>query len=180
MKTVLEVIFVITCAVCALFESKRTAEYKWFGIYGRVKAFFAVDCMIAGIMVPIGLVYYFVLGLGDGSVIPELHWLTYLLFSIGVLFIGLYLFISSYENCPEMIRARLIPSMIISGLGVIFKTTVFFVFLVWKMDAPKRVTTINGNNYMVYGRDAYNANGERVGVLSNDGSSIESVDTLND
>ena len=156
---VLAVAFLAVCIVCACVESKVTAPYKWFKVYGRFKAYLAMDLTMVGI---VGIVAGIV---SPNSVVMfgvESRAVT-VLGSTALLVPGLLLYALTVIKCPPFLRGKCIISMIITGFGVTMKICVFFLVFIWKIAAPQTVTMTDGMEYLVYAGDVYTHDGVCVG-----------------
>lgn len=136
---ILAIVFLVVCAVCAFKESKITGLYKANGVYGRLKAYLALDFVMAGIMMfitpwlPVSGMETEGVGIGQK--------LLYSLLGLVILAVGLLLYILSYKKCPESLKKKCIPSMIVSGFGVAIKICLFFLPFVWKLSMPTETVT---------------------------------------
>ena len=150
------VLFVILI-ICAIKESRTTALFKAFGVYGRFKAYLFIDLFFAGIALVIGaFVSEDAMGIGSKP----------LAIIVGVVCVALavLIYITTKRKCPVGLRGRLLISMLISGWGVAFKVAIFFVFVVWRMMMPVEATDEDGNTIYIHGSDVYNSQGERIGT----------------
>lgn len=118
-------VFLIICVICAFKESKYTGFFRTIGVYGRIAAYLST-------LLPLGIIMFiasfFVDGIGT--------WAERIPMLIAAL-IGAAVVAWSYFKCPVPYRKRLIPCMLVSGLGVALKISLFFLVFVWKLTAPE-------------------------------------------
>ncbi len=170
--TILLIIFAVLCIICAFQESAVTGLYRAFGVYGRVKAYLALDLTLAGvllILIPIASLFVPQLAedvSGIGSVF------LYLTGGAICLAIGILLYWTTLAKCPPMLKDRCIISMVISGMGIAVKAGIFFLGFVWKLVGPREMVDENGNTVYVFDNDVYSAGGEKIGVLTDNGRSF--------
>lgn len=152
------IVGVIIFIVCAIKESSTTGLYKFFGVYGRLKAYLFIDMVGAGIAM---IVSAFIPGL-------DLEYSPIMMVLIGVvcLAIGILIYITTALKCPAGLKSRLLISMIISGLGIAMKIVVFFLFFVWKIYGPQEMVTSSGETVYRIGSDIYDASGNRLGHMN--------------
>lgn len=117
---------------CAFKESKLTAIYKANKVYGRITAYLAMDLTLVGIL---GLLSVFIPAIKEMNATPLLALL---------LIPGIGLYALAFVKCPQSLKSKCIPSMIISGIGVTMKICVFFLPFVWKM-AGMNVSTASSS-----------------------------------
>ncbi|MGM9637360.1 MAG: hypothetical protein ACI3YK_05170 [Eubacteriales bacterium] len=154
------VLYLIVSIFCAVKESKVTGLYKAFGVYGRVYAYFALSFIV-------GIVAFFVSVIAC-IVSGEFSGILYSFFYLIIGAIGVYLYWRAYRKCPDFLKKKLIPSMILSGLGVGLKVCLFFIGAVWKMFGPQEVVDSDGKTLLVYDGYVYDTSGNRIGVASAD------------
>lgn len=151
----LGIAFLIICAICAVKESKVTGLYKAFGVYGRIAAYFAIYCPLGiGAFIASFFIDEIPKGQGFLLLIPAS--------------IGAFLCWNAYRKCPGVLKKKCIPSMMISGLGVVVKIFLFFCGFVWKITGPQEMQDESGNTVYVYNGDVYDGNGDKIGVASAD------------
>ncbi len=143
----------------AVKESQITGLYKTFGVYGRVKAYFSLFCPMGLVM---AVVVFFLKGLSIGEKIG-MFFLYLALAAFGAFFLW-----SAYRKCPDFLKKKCIPSMLISGFGVAFKIAIFFLGFVWKLVGPQEMQDENGNTVYVCGDYVYDEFGQKIGVASAD------------
>ena len=155
------VLFLAVCVVCACLEKKVTAPYKWFHVYGRFKAYIALDITAVGLMLIIVGIFQpaFMEGTNDVFKSPTLEVLGGLI----ILIPGLLIYILTVLKCPAFLRGRCIISMLVTGFGVMMKICLFFLVFLWKLDAPEYTTLSDGKTYMIYQGDVYTPDGVCVG-----------------
>lgn len=155
---VLAIAILVIGVICAVKESKVTGLYKTFGVYGRLTAYFGIYC-------PLGIGAFIASFFIDGISIGQ-----------GFLFLGLavfgaFFYWNAYRKCPDFLKKKCIPSMIVSGLGITVKLCLFFFGFVWKIVGPKEMQTESGETVYVYGGDVYDGSGRKIGVASPDKTS---------
>lgn len=148
--------FAVLCLICACMESKVIAPYKWFHVFGRVKAYLALDFLVGGVV----LLGAAVLGKSDVVGVPGGAGIA-----IGAVLLALsvLLYWTTLRKCPDMLKKKCVISMIVTGLGVTMKICIFFISIVWKITAPKTVEASDGITYIVYDGDVYLPDGTKVG-----------------
>lgn len=150
----------VVLIICAVKESRVTGKYKAFGVYGRIRAYLAMDFFAAGIAM---IVMAFIPGMAEmGS--PLLSALVGLLITAA----GLAIYVWTYLTCPDFLKKGLIVSMLITGIGVTVKISVFFLGFVWTLIGPREIVTEDGRTLYEMDGKVYNGSAEEVGVLSND------------
>lgn len=169
--TVWVVVFLILCVICAFKESKVTGTYKALGVYGRVKAYLALDFTFAGLaMAVMGIVSLVSGEIGAAGALGSMA------FGLVLAVLGVWIYYSTWHKCPEVLKSRYIISMLITGLGVSLKVSIFFLGFVWKLVGPTEVTDENGNTLYVIDGNVYDGGGTKVGVVTeNNGSDIKFV-----
>lgn len=140
MNTVLIVFGVIVlCGLvyCSTQESKVFSPYKEHRVFGRIKAYLALDFVTAG--------FYLWLASSFAGLFTSLAPANMGLIGVlsgAILFgVGLFFYASAYAKCPVELRSKCIVSMIIVGLGVTVKICLFFLPFIWK------VATYSGPTY---------------------------------
>lgn len=166
--SILLIIFVVLCVICAFRESSVTGLYKAFGVYGRIKAFLAIDLTIAGV---VGILTPFIPALSASTGNAGVSAFVYLLVGVVCLAIGVLLYWTTYRKCPAMLQSRCILSMVISGMGVTVKIAVFFLGFVWKLITPREMRDEDGKTVYVLDQNVYDSSGNKVGVLTDNGNS---------
>jgi len=151
---ILAIAFLVICAICAIRESKVTGTFKTFGVYGRVAAYL-------GLFAPIGL-GMFVAGLFAPD-LAEQRWVCLIVGLFGVLVYAI-----TYLKCPAFLKHKVIPCMLLSGLGVCIKICLFFIGAVWKLSGPHELHDTDGNTVYVYGGEVYNKHGKHIGTANAD------------
>ena len=157
------IVALLIFVVCAVKESKTTALYKYAKVYGRIKAYLFVDMLLAGIA-------FFIYGL-CGAFVPALRTtaefspVIILVIGIACLCIAALIFITSKKKCPAKLEDKLFISMLISGLGVAFKVSIFFLPFIWKLGMPSfdEMVDESGNTVYVHDNMVYNASGDKIG-----------------
>lgn len=169
------VIFLIFSVFCAFKESSITSPYKTFGIYGRLRAFFAFDFTGLGIVLMVGVTFS-MLGFEWVAMEEFLELVSPpVLFLCGLIsfIVGMLIYVFTYKNCPEDFRGKLIIHMIMTALGVIMKVGFFwlmFFLKIWSYTLPDYITGSDGKKYIRYKNgDIYSTNGKRVGNTTGDG-----------
>lgn len=152
---VFPIIFLVLCVFCALKESKVTGLYKTFGVYGRVTAYLGLFC-------PLGLGMFVASFFMEGEGFPGN--LAYLLAAA----FGAIFYYLAYRKCPDFLKKKCIPSMLISGMGVCVKICVFFLGFVWALTGPQEMTDSSGKTVYVYSGDVYDGEGNKIGTASAD------------
>lgn len=147
---------------CAVKESKVTGLYRAFGVYGRVAAYFSLFC-------PLGIVMFIASFFMEDTGWAERGGL------LAAAVIGALFYFNALRKCPSFLKAKCIPAMLISGIGVCVKICIFFIVTVWKVTGPKQVTDAAGQTLYVYAHNVYTPSGELVGKASPDGTSYVPV-----
>lgn len=122
---ILPFIFLIICAICAFKESKYTGFFRTIGVYGRIAAYFST-------LFPLGIIMFIVSFFVKDFAMGAERWSLLIAAAIGAAVIAW-----SYFKCPAPYKKRLIPCMLVSGLGVALKVAFFFLVFVWKLTAPE-------------------------------------------
>lgn len=105
--TVLVVVFLILCVICAFKESKVTGTYKAFGVYGRVKAYLALDFIFAGLaMAVMGIVSLVSGEIGAAGALGSMA------FGLVLAVLGVWIYYSTWHKCSEVLKSRCIISML--------------------------------------------------------------------
>jgi hypothetical protein len=138
-------------------ESSVTGTYKAFGVYGRILAYLFVDGVTVAIAALLGM-----LGLFGGFKANVGMSILLVLFGVAMA-AGIYCFVS--RRCPEVLKGRLLVSLLISGFGVVVKISCFFIGAVWVLVAPRQLVDEDGRSVYVIGDDVYDASGMKVGEL---------------
>lgn len=148
-------IFLILCIICAFKESKIVGTYKYFKVFGRLKAYLAIDLAFGGVAC-------FVMGIG--SLFAETKQLMYIPVGLACAAIGVLLIRSTYQKCPKFLKHRCILDMVIVTLGISLKIAVFFIVAVWTWQAPKAVELTDGRQiYICHDGTAYDPTTDRCG-----------------
>lgn len=127
----LAVAFLAACAVCAFKESRITGTYKAAGVYGRIKAYLALDFTAAGAVAALGGIAGLFTEEGRAQGVGSL--LGYIAIGAVLLALGVFIYMRAYAKCPPALKKKCISSMILSGLGVSIKIAVFFIPAVWAL-----------------------------------------------
>ncbi len=128
---ILSLVFLVACIVCAAKESRLTGTYKAAGVYGRIKAYLALDFTFAGAaMFIMGFASLFSAE-GRAQGIGSL--LGFMVFGLVLAALGVFLYAAAYHKCPRRLKKKCIPSMIMSGLGITIKIVLFFIPAVWAL-----------------------------------------------
>lgn len=139
---VLLLVFVVVALICAFKESKVTGLYKANGVYGRIKAYLALDLALVGVLGLAGGVALLISG-GSNEYLAQQGMSPLAMFGMGIvcLAIGVAIYYFAYRKCPEPLKKKCIISMVISGMGVAMKIAVFFLPFVWKLALPGTTVT---------------------------------------
>lgn len=162
---------VVLVFICAFKESKVTAVYKAFGVYGRFSAFITMSFILAAVASLTGgiLSMVFFPEEYENSGILEVVYTAAQSAIVGAF--GIYLFKRTSAKCPQMLRKKLFISMLITAIGVGAKICAFFLPIIWKMTGPKEMVDANGKRLLVYNGEVYDENGNHLGTASPDGTS---------
>lgn len=155
--TVFGIIILVAGIFCATQESKVTGTYKACHVYGRFYAYLALDFLLVGIMSILGFT-----GISESKILSIL---------VGLLFLALAILMywNKLRKCPEFLKKKLIPSMLITGLGVTVKVCVFFLGFVWKLTGPQTMRLSDGREVYVFsGGEVYDPEGRQIGHASPD------------
>lgn len=145
MAVIIAIVFLAACVVCATKESKLTGTYKALNVYGRLTAYLALDFLMVGIMGILSpILAIFDVQFVDGGPI-----VGFLLGAV-MLALAVLLYFRAYQKCPDFMKKKCIPSMIVSGLGVAIKICIFFLGFVWKLTGPQTMVTDNGEEVYVF------------------------------
>lgn len=162
---IFSVAILVLMVVCASKESKVTGLYKTFGVYGRFKAYLALDFVMVGVMMGISPIIAMATGynmVSSGEMTAGSAAL-FVVVGIVILALGILLYLTSYRKCPDFLKKKCIPSMILSGFGVAIKVCFFFFGFFWKLTGPQEMVSDNGEKVYVYGGYVYDQNGQKVG-----------------
>ncbi len=155
-------ILVIVCIICAFKESKITGLYKSIGVFGRLKAYFALDLTGAGIAL-------FIMGIlgkaeAESGIGSRLGMIGLGLLCIAI---GLLLYITTYKKCPAPFKKKVILDMVVAGLGICLKVGIFFIGAVWILYRPKEITLEDGRRCFLIDGDVYYGT-EKIGEVDPD------------
>lgn len=152
----------ILCIFCAFKESKTTGLYKAFGVYGRIKAYLALDFTFCGIMFVIASVAG---ALTDEDII-NMRVSPYIgvVLGIALFVLGFLIYWRTYTKCPQPLKSKCISSMLITGMGIALKVGLFFLIFIWKLYEPQRYTTSDGIEIYVDGSLAYDPSTGKSGI----------------
>lgn len=149
-------IFLIICIVCAFKESKIVGSYKYLKVFGRLKAYLAIDLTFGGVLC-------FIMGIV--SLFGENKQALYIPVGLGCAVIGLLIIRSVKRKCPDFLKHRCVLDMIIVTLGVSLKIAVFFIAAVWAWQAPKAIDIEGGGQiYVFHDGTAYDPDTGRYGT----------------
>lgn len=130
-------VFVVLALFCAFKESKTTGLYKSYGVYGRLKAYLALDLALVGVLGTVGgIILPFLSGDAKELVDQGMPPLAMIAMGLVCLAIGVAIYYLTYRKCPEPLKKKCVISMIISGMGVACKIAVFFLPFVWALSVP--------------------------------------------
>lgn len=132
--------------ICAALESRTTGLYYAWGVYGRIKAFFFYDFVVAGLMLIGSQFIPFLHDLGDMT--PAQQRISGLV----IITLAILLYLTSLAKCPAHLRGRLFISMLVSGIGVTMKICLFFLPFIWDLTMPFTKMQ-DGNGNIVYVTD---------------------------
>ena len=160
---VVAIVVIVLMLVCAFKESSVTATYKANKVYGRLKAYLALDFVAVGI---VGILSWF---------IPQLKDAGFPIFLGPVcLILGILLYVMAYIKCPQPLKKKCIPCMILSGLGVTIKVCVFFLPFIWRMALPDAGVGASGIPETVQDANGHvrrtQRNGDFIDIYRPDGS----------
>ena len=133
--------------ICAALESRTTGLYYAWGVYGRIKAFFFYDFVVAGLMLIGSQFIPFLHDLGDMT--PAQQRISGLV----IITLAILLYLTSLAKCPAHLRGRLFISMLVSGIGVTMKICLFFLPFIWDLTMPSFTKMQDGNGNIVYVTD---------------------------
>jgi len=154
---ILAIAFLVICVVCAAKESKVTGTFKAFRVYGRIAAYF-------GLFAPMGLIMFIA-----SFFVPELaeqRWMMLILAAFGAIF-----YVVAFLKCPDFLKKKLIPCMMLSGFGLCVKICIFFIGAVWKLTGPQEMVDSDGNTVYVISGEVYDGGGNHLGTANADGTS---------
>ena len=147
--------------VCAFKESSTTGLYKAFGVYGRIRAYLFIDFVFAGI----AMIFAVLAMPFGGENLGITNTILYLVGGVVLLVLGAGIYLMTYARCPDMLKGKLLISMLISGWGVAMKVAVFFIGFVWAIAGPQEFVDTSGRTVYVYDGDVYTGDGTKVGVV---------------
>ena len=149
-------IFLLICIICAFRESKVVGAYKFLGVFGRLKAYLAIDLTFGGIACMVmGFVALFKGAKEEIAFIPA---------GLVCGLIGLLIIRSVMRKCPDFLKGRCIWDMIVVTLGVSLKIAVFFIGAVWAWQSPKAVEVEGGGQvYLFHDGTAFDPESGRYG-----------------
>ena len=158
---IMEILFLIVSFIaigfgfyCLAKENSVTGLYKTFNVYGRFTAYMS--------LLPLPGIIFFVIG------IVKLDWTSILCGIIGLL-TGILIWVRAFKKCPAFLKGALPFSMIVSGFGVAFKISLFFMaFMIktwWHFEKPLEVEDEYGNHYYVKDGHVYDSFGSHVGEV---------------
>lgn len=140
-------IFLLVCIICAFRESRIVGSYKYLGIFGRVKAYLAIDLTFGGIACAVA---------GIASLFRETKQLYMIPVGLVCALIGLLIIAGVTRKCPPFLKSRCFWDMVVVTLGVSLKIAVFFIGAVWAWQAPKAVDVEGGGQvYLFHDGTAY-------------------------
>lgn len=147
----------VALILCAVKDSSVTGTYKAFGVYGRILAYLFVDGVTVACAGLFGLLGIF--GGHRADIGTSL-----LLALLGVaMAIVIYWFV--LQRCPDMLKDRLLISLLISGFGVVTKISCFFIGAVWVLVSPREMVDEDGHAVYVINNDVYDVGGRKVGEV---------------
>ncbi len=154
--------------VCAFKESSVTTPYKENGVYGRAKAYFALDLTVVGIIGTIAMVVVLIMSAFNEMFRESIGTLLICLaICIVCLLIGISIYKSTYKKCPAYLKDKCIKSMLITGMGVAVKLGFFFFKSVWAYTGSG---TYQGGGYS--SRYIRQKDNEHFYVVSNNGNYV--------
>lgn len=160
MSPLLPVILIALLALlgyCAYKESAVTGKYLSYGVYGRFKGYLFTDLLLAGL----AYVFFAVVAPTSTSLSEAL---TNLAIGIICLVVAAVIFLLTYAKCPSGMRGKLIPSMLITGMGISMKFCLFFISNIWDYIGPEELVDEYGNHvYAFADGDVYDGAGNKVG-----------------
>lgn len=171
---ILIVAFLVLCVVCAFKESKVIGLYKALGVFGRLKAYLALDLTMAGLAVTIMSIIAAIHPEGDVAVYSGFSAATILL-GLACLAIGILIYFLTLRKCPDFLKSRCILDMATVGLGVAMKIFIFFFGAIWEMVKPDEYVDSNGTTvYVMKNGDVYNPATDKMGTLeiADDGTKV--------
>lgn len=163
---IVAIVALVLLALCWSKESKITGTFKALKAYGRITAYLALDFTMVGIVCLLSPVLEkFGFQFMEGPV-----FLTMLL-GVVLLALGIFLYFRAYVKCPDFMKKKCIPCMIISGLGVAVKISLFFLVFAWKLIEPETMVTDNGEEVYVFSDGTVYGNG-KVGKMTADRNTV--------
>lgn len=109
-------------------SQSRKLQRKANKVYGRVKAYLALDFTFGGLAIAIGS-WIPTEGASAGFGSKLLSCLV----GLAIAAVGVLFYLHSYRKCPDGLKKKCIPSMLLTGLGISMKIAVFFLPAVWKL-----------------------------------------------
>ena len=161
---VLTFVYVGIAIVCAFKESATTGLYKTYGVYGRIKAYLFIDAVVVALLMLISILAlpFGGLSIGADSVLVAIPLLCVAVAA------AVLLYLHTRSRCPDMLKDKLLISMLISGLGITMKLVFFFIRVFWKIIEPQAVVDEDGEKLYVIEGYVYDRSGEEVGKVNAD------------
>lgn len=146
---ILVLVFLALAVICAFKESKVTGPYKACKVYGRFKAYLALDFTFAGLTMAVASLIGTITG-SESMKESGMYGVVSILMGLVLVALGVLLYWTSYKKCPDFLKKKCVVSMLITGLGVTMKICVFFLGFVWSVTMPQTFTTEDGNEVYVF------------------------------
>lgn len=163
---IVAIVVLALMAVCWSKESKITGTFKVLKTYGRITAYLALDFTLLGIVCLLSpLLAKFGITFMEGPVFLSM------LLGIVMLALGILLYFRAYVKCPDFMKKKCIPCMIVSGLGVAIKISLFFLAFAWRLVEPETMVTDNGEEVYVFSDGTVYGNG-KVGKMTADRDTV--------
>ncbi len=163
---IVAVVALVLLAICWFKESQITGTFKVLKTYGRITAYLALDFTVVGIVFLISPI------LAKFDIQPlEAPLFASILLGLVLLAAGIFLYFRAYTKCPDFMKKKCIPCMIISGLGVAVKISLFFLVFAWKLVEPKTMVTDTGEEVYMFSDGTVYGNG-KIGKVTEDGNKV--------
>ena len=168
---------VILGIICAKKESKVTALYSSFGVYGRIYAYITVSLLLGAVMAVLGGILVMVAFRDDYEGITAVGMILYVgVIALVLAFIGIKMYRAAKKRCPPGLRKKLFISMLTTAWGCGMKIVLFFLPMVWELATPTEVIGSDGSQLTILGTDVYDSKGNRVGTVTGRGMNTVTID----
>ena len=169
-------VFILAAIIifCCVREGRTTGKYQACKVYGRFQAWVVFMAALCTVILIVALCLF-----DWGS--TKGHWsigaaLYLIIDSLIIPAIGIWVFLRCYKRCPSFLRRWLLPNMLLSGCGVMYKGILFIIPLIlFPSVEPEKIMLSSetvGREIYRFGMYVYDPVLHREGKLSEDGKEI--------